>query len=235
MPGVIRTTRGFSRPLHLKGFRRGFTPSYSLLASSVLPSGIDEIQTVTIGGGPTGGTFTLTYAGQTTSALAFNAAANLVEDALEALSTIGNGNVRVTGSAGGPYSVTFLRNLGRQDIALMTATGSFTGGTSPTITVAEATKGDSTAAGELLLQRGTILTVVPGNTSKVRRYTAQGGEAIIGVADRDVLLLDGTSASDVDIAVCRSGFDFNAAGIVDYATYQSAFATWCATVGSTVS
>lgn len=61
--------------------------------------------TVTIGGSPTGGTFTLTYAGQTTSGIAYNAAASAVQSALEALSTIGSGNATVTGSAGGPYTV----------------------------------------------------------------------------------------------------------------------------------
>lgn len=62
--------------------------------------------TVTIGGSPTGGTFTLTVAGQTTTGIAYNAAASAVQSALEALSTVGSGNAVVTGSAGGPYSVT---------------------------------------------------------------------------------------------------------------------------------
>ncbi|MCM6778030.1 hypothetical protein NDR87_30955 [Nocardia sp. CDC159] len=61
--------------------------------------------TVTIGGSPTGGTWTLTYAGQTTSGIAYNAAAAAVQSALEALSTIGSGNATVTGSSGGPYTV----------------------------------------------------------------------------------------------------------------------------------
>lgn len=61
--------------------------------------------TVTIGGSPTGGTFTLTYAGQTTAGIAYNAAASAVQSALEALSTIGSGNATVTGSSGGPYTV----------------------------------------------------------------------------------------------------------------------------------
>lgn len=61
--------------------------------------------TVTIGGSPSGGTFTLTFAGQTTSGIAYNAAASAVQSALEALSTVGSGNATVTGSAGGPYTV----------------------------------------------------------------------------------------------------------------------------------
>ncbi|WP_280389313.1 hypothetical protein [Nocardia wallacei] len=61
--------------------------------------------TVTITGSPTGGTFTLTVDGQTTTGIAYNAAASAVQSALEALSTVGTGNATVTGSAGGPYSV----------------------------------------------------------------------------------------------------------------------------------
>jgi hypothetical protein len=45
-----------------------------------------------------GGTFTLTFGGQTTSALAWNASASTVQTALRALSTVGAGNVTVTGT-----------------------------------------------------------------------------------------------------------------------------------------
>ena len=41
-----------------------------------------EKQTVTIGGSPTGGTFTLTFGGQTTATIAYNADASVVEAAL---------------------------------------------------------------------------------------------------------------------------------------------------------
>jgi hypothetical protein len=65
------------------------------------------VKTVTITGTPTGGTFTLTFNGQTTSGIAYNAAASAVQSALVALSTVGAGNATVSGSAGGPYTVTF--------------------------------------------------------------------------------------------------------------------------------
>jgi hypothetical protein len=65
------------------------------------------VKTATITGTPTGGTFTLTFAGQTTSGIAYNAAAAAVQTALAALSTVGVGNVTVSGSAGGPYTISF--------------------------------------------------------------------------------------------------------------------------------
>ncbi|MFI6368709.1 hypothetical protein ACIBG0_39010 [Nocardia sp. NPDC050630] len=61
--------------------------------------------TVTVPGGTTAGTFPLTFNGQTAAGIAYNAATSAVQSALEALSTIGTGNVTVTGTAGN-YTVT---------------------------------------------------------------------------------------------------------------------------------
>lgn len=103
----------------------------------------NETQSVTVTGSPTGGTFTLTYAGQTTSGIAYNASAATVRSALEALSTVGYGNVDVTGS--GPYTVTFRGDLAGTNVAQMTASGSgLTGGSSPNVTVATSNAGAQT-------------------------------------------------------------------------------------------
>lgn len=108
--------------------------------------GTNEVQTVTVTGEPGGGTFTLTFAGQTTSAIAYNATAAAVEDALEALSNVDEGDVSVSGSAGGPYTLTFAEQgqYGGQNVAQLTASGaSLTGGTSPDVAVATTTGGAS--------------------------------------------------------------------------------------------
>lgn len=123
--------------------------------------GAREKQTVTITGSPTGGTFTLTYAGQTTAAIAYNAAAATVEAALEALSTIGQGNVQVTGSAGGPFTVEFVGQLQNQNIAAMTADGSsLTGGTAPAVAIA------TPAAGVGDVVAGTVVPGFADTTAK---------------------------------------------------------------------
>jgi hypothetical protein len=104
----------------------------------------DEVQTVTEGGsGLT--SFTLTFSGQTTGAIAAGATAAAVQTALEALSNIGAGNVRVTGSAGGPYTVAFIGDLADANVAQMTATP--TGG-SGTVTVATTTAGGAEVSGD---------------------------------------------------------------------------------------
>ena len=57
---------------------------------------------------PTGGTFTITYGGDETTALAYNASASVVQTALNLLaSVISAGDVTVTKSTNGAYRITF--------------------------------------------------------------------------------------------------------------------------------
>jgi hypothetical protein len=66
------------------------------------PAGVQEINTFSTTGTVTGGTFTITYNSQTTTALPYNATAAQVQAALQALSNIGDNDVMVTG---GPVPV----------------------------------------------------------------------------------------------------------------------------------
>jgi hypothetical protein len=103
-------------------------------------AGTIGVQTITIGGTPTGGTFTLGYQGQVTAPIAFNATAATVQAALRALSTIGGTNVTCTGGAlpGAAITCTFSGPLVLATVPLITANISgLTGGT-PTITIANA-------------------------------------------------------------------------------------------------
>lgn len=81
---------------------------------------ITTVQTVTITGTPTGGNFTLTFSGQPTGNIAYNATAQAVENALLALSNIGPGDVSVSGANGGPWTVTFLNDLAGTSQPIMT-------------------------------------------------------------------------------------------------------------------
>jgi len=89
---------------------------------------VDNNQTVNLGA-PSAGTFTLTYKGQTTSGLAFNATSATVQTAFTGLSTVGAGNATVTGSAGGPYIITFAGTLALDTTAITGSGASLTGGT----------------------------------------------------------------------------------------------------------
>jgi hypothetical protein len=71
---------------------------------------------------PTSGTFTLTFGANTTAAIDYNASASAVSTALNAIaSIISAGGVTVSGSAGGPWLVTFT-TVGVR--AMITATAS---------------------------------------------------------------------------------------------------------------
>lgn len=114
------------------------------LNGSVLTSdsATDEVQTVTVADA-TGGTFTLTFSGQTTAAIAYNATAAAVTSALEALSNIGAGDVGV-GRSGSVYTISFMGALADTNVAQLTADdSSLTGeeGDTPSVTVATTTGG----------------------------------------------------------------------------------------------
>lgn len=91
--------------------------------------GVSEIKQVTLAGIPTGGTFTLTLGGQTTAAQPYNETDANLEADLEALSSIGAGNVSVartgSGVAGDPYiwTLTFQAALANQNIGGLTGNG----------------------------------------------------------------------------------------------------------------
>lgn len=81
---------------------------------------VNEQQTVTVAAD--GGTFTITYSGQTTSALAYDSTAAEIETALEALSNIGVGDATVTGDAGGPWTIEFTGALAATNVDEVTCT-----------------------------------------------------------------------------------------------------------------
>lgn len=83
----------------------------------------NEVQKITLPAGTTGGTWTASYGGQTTTPITSNAAASAVKSALATLSTIGAGNVEVTGSAASGYVVTFQGSLAGTDVTQLTASG----------------------------------------------------------------------------------------------------------------
>jgi hypothetical protein len=128
------------------GIPLGKITASGLYAPYAAPS--NEVQTLTVTGGPTGGTFTIAWAGQTTGPIAYNATAATVQTALEALSNIAPGDVTVTGNAGGPWTLHWAGAQLGNDVAAPTTTSSLTGGSSPTVTVATTTAGGAAGASD---------------------------------------------------------------------------------------
>ena len=134
-----------------------------------------RVQVVTVTGSPTGGTFTLTGNNTVTGTIAYNASAATVQTAIRLLG--GDFNfATVSGSAGGPYTVTL--NAGAAGpLPLALGTNALTGGTSPSVTVA------ATAP------TGTTLRAIGGDWS----------QAAYGVG-MDITIKTSTEASYVDEA-----------------------------------
>ncbi|MCC9608514.1 hypothetical protein LOC68_09890 [Blastopirellula sp. JC732] len=110
----------------------------SIETTQLAASPVNEKQTVSLSTGVTGGTFTLTYAGQTTGNISYAAAASTVETALEALSNIDA--VAVSGSSGGPWIVEFQGSLAATNVAsLIGDGGNLTGDDSQTLSITTVT------------------------------------------------------------------------------------------------
>ena len=95
------------------------------------------------------GTFTITYNGQTTGAIPYGSGANVLQNSLAGLSTVGLGNVSVSNLA--PYDVYFIGTLGETAVYMLTVNTSGLVGTSVTATVSEVIAGGVVAFSDLEL------------------------------------------------------------------------------------
>jgi len=163
---------------------------YSVTART-LGAGTDEVQTVEIDDDVSGGTFLLNFGGYNTNAIAYNAANTVVEAELEALNSVGSGNVAVTGSSP-KWTVTFQGDLAATDVALMTGDGSLlTGGVLTDVGITETVKGvtgvnevqsitkDGTVSG------GTFTVSFGGDTTPAIAYDATAGEIELNLETLD--------------------------------------------------
>ncbi len=142
---IVLDVSAFTEAIH---YPNGYIPSGCPL-SKITASGLygpysvtDEVQTITEGGsGLT--SFTLTFDGETTAAIPYNATAAQVKTALAGLDNVAASDITTTGGPlpGSPVVVTFAGNYNDTNVPQMTATASLTGGTSPTAAVSTTTSG----------------------------------------------------------------------------------------------
>jgi hypothetical protein len=132
-------------------------PARMELAQTLFGGGVSGASSVfTLTGTGLGGTFTLSYGGQTTAGLAYNATAGTVQTALQGLSSVGAGNMTVGGNAGGPWTINLagsLANLAGGILGLtvnpagLTATGPSVATSGTTVTFSGVTGGNWTITG----------------------------------------------------------------------------------------
>lgn len=187
-------------------------------------AGVNEVETVTIGTGVTGGTFALTFNSETTGAIAYNASAATVLAALEGLATPVPGDFTVTGSAGGPWTVTFTGTYAKTNVTEMTGDG-----------------GNLTSTGSQDLTLATPTTATgPNNLNDAENYSTgslpvNGDTLIIDDPNAGDILwnLDALSAVTLAKLVVRQSFELKKIGLSDHNGLYYEYRTTELTIGAT--
>ena len=107
----------------------------------------NETQKLKMTGTPTGGTVRLTWSGQQTATIVYNATAEAVRAALEGLSNINTGDIKTSGGPwpGQPIYVEFRGQYANADQSIISlSTNSLSGGSTPSITITEYLVGGET-------------------------------------------------------------------------------------------
>lgn len=117
----------------------------------------NELQTITVTGS-TSGTFTLTFTGQTTAGIAWNATAATIKTALEALSNIAPGDVIVTGgpASTAPLTVEFAGAYDHTNVAAMTANAGSLVGSGHAVAIATLRDGSARTGNERMVATAVI-------------------------------------------------------------------------------
>ena len=188
---------------------------YNFWFRAAAPSGtegVNEVQSLDVAGS-TSGTFTITFAGETTGPIAFNATPSTVETALSALTNIGAGNVSVSGAAlpAGPLSVEFIGDLEKTDVAQLNLdTTGLTNGTATVSTITQGRqlprtvyvdKADTTPdtlanAGTLANPYNVIHSALNLDINGLPKSGAAADPNAAGAGDVVRILANGTSAED---------------------------------------
>ncbi|MGB2810011.1 MAG: flagellar filament capping protein FliD [Sedimentisphaerales bacterium] len=165
-----------------------FTLSQSAQDSKIKVDGfpsttaVDEVQHLSFTNEATAGTFTLTYDGQTTAAIAFNAPVSgvgSVQEALEALTNVNPGDITVSGddldtNGGGIMTFTFADSAGDVNM-LVIDTSNLTPPTASEWVISEDTKGQD---GYISRSSNTVGDVISGVTLHLHDVTDASGEDI---------------------------------------------------------
>jgi hypothetical protein len=163
----------------------GTTPGAAITTGTAGTGTANEVQTIIKTGTVTGGTFTITYSGQTTAAIAYDATPAAVQTALEALSNLGAGQIAVAGTANSVYILTFKGTLAGTDVAAVTVgSGSLTGGGNyGTVTVATAGSAGSNGTYKAFLSSATDGSQVAKAVLEFDAATDASGNITLGTSN----------------------------------------------------
>ena len=186
IPAISQLTQGGSVTADLTGFAEAdFAETQSAQDSEIRvdgyptpQAGIAEVQTLAATTLPTDGTFTLTYEGETTAAIAYNALPAAIQSALEALSNVNPDDIEVGGtrlSQAGDTTFTFRDTAGDVNMISINS-GGLTPSDPSNYVFAEQTKGNN--YGWIKRSSNTIDDVIYGLTLHLHDTTDASGEEI---------------------------------------------------------
>ncbi|MCJ7673973.1 MAG: flagellar filament capping protein FliD [Sedimentisphaerales bacterium] len=185
IPTISRSIQGGSTTANLTGFASAdFAETQSAQDSKIRVDGypsssaVSEVQKLAITTGATAGTFTLTYDGHTTAAIAYDATTAQIQAALEALPNVSTGEISVGGASltvnNGTMTFTFSNALG--DVSLISINPS---GLTPSVNLnyimTEQTKGSD---GWISRSSNTVDNVISGVTLHLHDTTDANGQEI---------------------------------------------------------
>jgi flagellar capping protein FliD len=184
IPTISRSTQGGSTTANLTGFASAnFTETQSAQDSKLKVDGfpstsaVAEVQRLAKTTRPTAGSFTLTYDGYTTAALAYNATLAQIQAALEALPNVNAGDITVSGKRldeSGDTIFTFSNTLG--DVSLISINSSgLTPADNSNYAMTEQTKGSD---GWISRSSNTVDNVISGVTLHLHDTTDANGQEI---------------------------------------------------------
>ncbi len=181
IPALTETAAGGATTASLTGFAASdFTRSQVAQDSKIKVDGfpsdaaVSEVQQISHSTAVTSGTFTLSYGGYTTSDIAYNASLSDIQAAIEALPSVGVGDITVSGDTldgTGALTFTFSNTLGDVNGILINASNL----SDPTLAVTEQTKG---VAEYISRSSNTITDVVDGITFYLHGVSDSQGEEI---------------------------------------------------------
>ena len=202
LPTMAVSTEGGSTTADLADFTASdFTQTQSAQDSLIKVDGypsasaVSEVQTMDRSPSPNSGTYTLTYEGQTTAAIAYDASPSEIQAALEALSTVNADSITVEGGADGlgDGAVTFTFSTTLGDVSMISVDGSdLLPGSSP-VTVEETTKG---VPAYIRRSSNTVDDVIHGVTLHLHDTTDATGEEL--TLTRDIQSVKDSLTSMVD-------------------------------------
>jgi hypothetical protein len=156
-----------------------------LTFSGAVVAGTNEVQTLTIGGTPTGGTFTLGFEGRSTAAITWSSTNGTLLGNMNTAMDNAYGTGAIVAAAGtltagiGTVTLTFGANYAKRAVPTMTVVQNALTGTTPTLAIAETTPGvdatgRGTAPGALLIRTDTGLVYTNTGTALSPTLTVVG-------------------------------------------------------------